>query len=100
MTSKKDSPRWPTLPGSVRASTKHQSDSWASEVQTFSDAVAAWYVDDGITGKRFQAEDLRELLVKRGLLAGSELYGRLHKALANDPRFAWSADNATVTINL
>lgn len=74
--------------------------SGSSEVQTFSDAVAAWYVDDGITGKRFQAEDLRELLVKRGLLAGSELYGRLHKALANDPRFAWSADNATVTINL
>ena len=74
--------------------------SGSSEVQTFSDAVAAWYVDDGITGKRFQAEDLRELLVKRGLLAGSELYGRLHKALANDPRFAWSADNTTVTINL
>lgn len=74
--------------------------SGSSEVQTFSDAVAAWYVDDGITGKRFQAEDLRELLVKRGLLAGSELYGRLHKALANDPRFAWSADNVTVTINL
>ena len=74
--------------------------SGSSEVQNFSDAVAAWYVDDGITGKRFQAEDLRELLVKRGLLAGSELYGRLHKALANDPRFAWSADNVTVTINL
>lgn len=74
--------------------------SGSSEIQTFSDAVAAWYVDDGITGKRFLAEDLRELLVKRGLLAGSELYGRLHKALANDPRFAWSADNATVTINL
>lgn len=74
--------------------------SGTSEIQTFSDAVAAWYVDDGITGKRFLAEDLRELLVKRGLLAGSELYGRLHKALANDPRFAWSADNATVMINL
>lgn len=74
--------------------------SGSSEIQTFSDAVAAWYVDDGITDKRFFAEDLRELLVKRGLLAGSELYGRLHKALANDPRFAWSADNATVTINL
>ena len=50
-----------------------------------SDAVAAWYVDDGITGKRFQAEDLRELLVKRGLLAGSELYGRLHKHLPTIP---------------
>lgn len=74
--------------------------SGSSEIQTFSDAVAAWYVDDGVTDKRFLAEDLRELLVKRGLLAGSELYGRLHKALANDPRFAWSADNAAVTINL
>ncbi|MCY1436735.1 hypothetical protein D9M71_528670 [compost metagenome] len=34
-TRKKDRPLWPTLPGSVRAITKHQSDSWASEVQTF-----------------------------------------------------------------
>lgn len=74
--------------------------SGSSEIQTFPDAVAAWYVDDGITDRRFLAEDLRELLVKRGLLAGGELYGRLHKAIANDPRFAWSADNATVAINL
>ncbi|MCY1300729.1 hypothetical protein D9M70_503060 [compost metagenome] len=34
-TSRKDSPWWPTLPGVVRAMTKHHSDSWASEVQTF-----------------------------------------------------------------
>ncbi|MCY1350167.1 hypothetical protein D9M69_363950 [compost metagenome] len=34
-TSRNDSPLWPTLRGSVRAMTKHQSDSWASEVQTF-----------------------------------------------------------------
>lgn len=74
--------------------------SGSSEIQTFPDAVAAWYIDDGITQTRFQAEDLREMLVNRGLLAGSELFGRLHKALVSDPRFAWSADNATVTINL
>lgn len=74
--------------------------SGSSEIQTFADAVAAWYIDDGIVQTRFQAEDLREMLVDRGLLAGSELFGRLHKALVSDPRFAWSADNATVTINL
>ena len=59
--------------------------SGSSEVQTFSDAVAAWYVDDGITGKRFQAEDLRELLVKRGLLAGSECMADFTRHLPTIP---------------
>ncbi|MCY1394319.1 hypothetical protein D9M71_92350 [compost metagenome] len=34
-TSRKLRPWWPTLPGSVRASTKHHCDSWAREVHTF-----------------------------------------------------------------
>ncbi len=34
-TRRKDRPRWRRDPGSVRARTKHQSASWASEVQIF-----------------------------------------------------------------
>ena len=34
-TSRNDRPLWRTEPGSVRATTKHQCDTWASDVHTF-----------------------------------------------------------------
>ncbi len=69
-----------------------------SPIETFSDAVFAVLRDDGITQSSFQAEELRQLLVRRGLISGGELSGNMPKALSKDERFGWSADGQTVTI--
>ena len=71
-----------------------------SEIQTFPDAVAAYLIDDGIEQREFCAEELRQLLVQRGMIAGNEVVWNMHKALANDSRFLWSSDNQQVTVRL
>ncbi len=77
-----------------------------SEVQTFADAVAAFIVDDQPVNLidsgsyRFEAEELRQLLVKRNMIAGSELWGKMPKALCNDERFAWDAAGEYVTVKV
>lgn len=71
-----------------------------SEIQSFPDAVAAFLVDSGIPERRFEAEQLRQLLVQRGMIAGGELYTNMPKALAKDFRFAWDADGQHVTIKV
>lgn len=74
--------------------------SGSSEVQTFPDAVVAYLVDEEIQQERFEAEELRQLLVERGMVAGGELTGNMPRALANDGRFAWDADEQHVTVKL
>lgn len=74
--------------------------SGSSEIQTFADAVIAFLIDEGITERRFEAEELRQMLVQRGMVAGNELVGNMPKALAKDGRFAWDADEQFVTIRM
>ena len=71
-----------------------------SEIQTFPDAVAAFLIDDGIEQRYFEAEELRLLLVKRGMIIGNELIWNMHKALASDTRFAWDADGQHVFVKV
>ena len=68
-------------------------DSW---IKTFPDVVASVLVDDQIEQRRFEAEELRQLLVKLGVIAGNELIWKMPKALAKDERFVWSMDGKTV----
>ena len=51
-------------------------------------------------GAEQQAEDLRQLLLKRGMIIGNELIWNMHKALANDTRFAWDADGQHVFVKV
>lgn len=71
-----------------------------SEVQSFSDAVAALLIDDSIEQREFEAEELRLMLVRRGLINGSELTGNMPKTLENDGRYAWSADGRRVMVKV
>lgn len=71
-----------------------------SEIQTFGDAVIAMLLDDGISQRKFEEEELRHKLVDRGMIAGNELIWNLPKALPNDGRFAWNSDGHYVTINI
>ena len=72
----------------------------SSEIQSFPDAVVAFLVDDRVEQREFEAEELRQLLVQRGLIAGNELIWNMPKALANDSRFAWDASGQKVTIKV
>lgn len=74
--------------------------SGTSEISTFADAVVAFLVDDQVDQRRFEAEELRQLLVRRGMIAGNELIWNMPKALAKDGRFAWDADGKYVTVKV
>ena len=71
-----------------------------SEIQTFPDAVIAHLIDDHIEQREFDAEELRQHLVQRGLIAGNELIWNMPKALSNDGRFAWDASGQKVSIKV
>lgn len=71
-----------------------------SEVQTFPDAIISVLVDEHIEKRQFDAEELRKLLLQRGLIEGNELMWTMPKATANDSRFIWSSNGQTVTINI
>ena len=71
-----------------------------SQVQTFSDAVISVLLEDGIAQRQFEAEELRQLLVRRGLIAGNELIWNMPKALPPDERFVWDAGQEHVTIKV
>lgn len=68
-----------------------------SAFTTLSDVVSAYLRNVIDLPKRFEAEDLRLLLRKVGMIDGNELIYNMHKAL-NDYRFAWSNENRTVFI--
>lgn len=63
-----------------------------SEIRTFSDAVIAVFIDSSIEKRSFEAEELRQILLSKGLISGNELIWNMPKALPNDEHFAW--DNA------
>ena len=71
-----------------------------SEVQTFQDAVIAYLTEDEIPQREFSVDGLREVLIKGKMIAGNELSGSLHTALADDLRFTWSIDGKQVTIKV
>lgn len=71
-----------------------------SEIQCFGDAVIAMLLENGISQRKFEAEELRHKLVERGMVAGNELIWKMPKALPNDGRFVWDADGQHVTINI
>lgn len=59
-----------------------------SEVQTFGDAVIAHLVDNEIEQRQFEAEELRQILVRGKLIVGNELIWNMRRAVGNDPRYA------------
>ena len=71
-----------------------------SEIQTFADAVAAYLIDEEIPQRNFEAEELRQLLVCRGMIAGGEMMNNMPKALSGDGRFAWDTGGKRVVIKV
>ena len=71
-----------------------------SEVQTFGDAVIAHLVDNEIEQRQFEAEELRQILVRGKLIVGNELIWNMCRAVGNDPRYAWDIAGEHVTIKV
>lgn len=76
-----------------------------SEIQTFSDAVLSVLVENQITHfadnvLQYSSEELRQLLVEYGLIAGRELIYTMPEALPNDGHFIWDLDCKNVTIKV
>ena len=72
----------------------------ASPIQNFGDAVISYLVESETEQRSFEAEELRQLLVKSGMIQGNELVGNMPKALAKDERFAWDAKGENVTVRV
>jgi hypothetical protein len=71
-----------------------------SPIQNFGDVVISHLLDEEIKERTFEAEELRLMLVRDGILRGGELIWNMPKALRNDPRFAWDVSGNKVTINI
>ena len=71
-----------------------------SPIQNFGDAVIAYLVEGETEQRSFEAEELRQLLVKTGMIQGNELIGNMPKALAKDERFAWDAKGENITVRV
>lgn len=71
-----------------------------SPIQNFGDAVITFLIESGIEQRSFGAEELRQLLVKPGMIQGNELIWNMPKALAKDERFAWDAKGENVTVRV
>ena len=69
-----------------------------TDIHTFADGVAVWVALENVEQRRYTGDELRELLRDRGIIAGGELSGILHKALADDSRFAWDHEKETVVV--
>ena len=69
-------------------------------IQNFGDAVISYLIENEIGQRSFESEELRQLLVKSGMIQGNELIGNIPKALAKDERFAWDAKGENVTIRV
>lgn len=68
-----------------------------SELQTMADVVSLYLVEHAseTIGQRMEAERLREILCKSGMISGKELIFNMNKVL-NDYRFAWTNDGKMV----
>lgn len=69
-----------------------------SDIETFGDVVYNLLFTEKMVGKRYEGEELRQILKKYGLIEKNELYASMPHALA-DYRFAWDSDKKTVFIN-
>lgn len=71
-----------------------------SPVQNFGDAVIACLIENETEQRCFEAEELRQFLVKMGMIHGNELIWNMPKELAKDERFAWDVKGENVTIRV
>ena len=71
-----------------------------SPIQNFGDAVISYLLESETDQRSFQAEELRQLLVKTGMIQGNELIWNMPKALAKDERFAWDAKGENVIVRV
>ena len=73
---------------------------WDSPIQDFGDVVVAYLIDTEVEKRRFEAEELRLLLVDAGILRGNELIYNMPKALSGDERFAWDVAGSQVAVKV
>ena len=71
-----------------------------SPIQDFRDAVAVYLCTKMPERTSFEAEELRQELVKSRMIAGNQLIWNMPKALSDDPRFIWSGDGQRVTVRI
>jgi len=71
-----------------------------SIIQNFGDVVICYLLEQNIERRKFEAEELRLLLVDGGVLHGNELIWNMPKALKQDGRFAWDASGNKVTVKV
>ncbi len=71
-----------------------------SPIQNFGDVVISYLLEQNIERRKFEAEELRLLLVDGGILHGNELIWNMSKALKQDGRFAWDASGNNVTVKV
>lgn len=71
-----------------------------SPIQNFGDVVISYLLEQNIDRRKFEAEELRLLLVDGGILHGNELIWNMPKALKQDGRFAWDASGNNVTVKI
>lgn len=69
-----------------------------SDIITFGDVVYTLLFSEKMVDKRYEGEELRQILKNYGLLENNELYANMPQALV-DYRFAWDSDKKTVFIN-
>ena len=71
-----------------------------SPIQNFGDAVIACLIESEIKQRSFEAEELRQFVVKTAMIQGNELIYKMSDALAKDERFAWDAKGKNVTVRV
>ena len=71
-----------------------------SPIQDFRDAVAVYLYTKMPEKTSFEAEELRQELVKSRMITGNQLIWNMPKALSDDPRFIWSGDGQRVTVRV
>lgn len=71
-----------------------------SPIQDFRDAVAVYLCTKMPERTSFEAEELRQELVKSRMITGNQLIWNMPKALSDDPRFIWSGDRQRVTVRI
>ena len=72
----------------------------SSLIQGFGDVVVSYLMDDEIKDRKFEAEQLRRMLVQANIIQGNELIWNMPKALNNDERFAWDASGEHVIVEV
>ena len=71
-----------------------------SPIQNFGDVIISYILEQNVERRKFEAEELRMLLVDSGILRGNELIWNMPKALKRDSRFAWDASGNQVTVKI